>query len=112
MAAKPDFNLNLDIQVLGRHFPVQHIPFKNGEVKNLASDQGSYVEVEAADTIHGGQKGVLMKFNVFRMKDGKREIIARPEVFSVMGKEAELSITEKQGGAETMRLKVMANKAF
>ena len=71
----------------------------------LASDNGDGVFIEVTPTLQNKNE-VFMKFIVAKLEKGKKTILGKPQMISILGKQAEITQESTNGSYKSMSLVV------
>lgn len=111
-AAKPNYKLNVDLTLNGKHVASQGLLANEGEKSEVqqkyANGAGSFIEV-TPEEIDGELDKIHLKFVIGRLVKGVRQILSTPEMIVTEGKPGNITVGEDDG-PESFTLTVLANR--
>jgi hypothetical protein len=112
-ASTKAFDVKAEVSIDGKLVSRPHIVTKPNELasinQKLQGDKDILIEMTASDYHSKDPKnGIMMKFTVSRLDEGKRTVLATPQIVALPGEEAMIEIGKAK--AETVKVKVLATR--
>ncbi|MFS4460769.1 hypothetical protein [Bdellovibrio sp. HCB2-146] len=109
-AAGPNYDLKMELSLEGKHVLSPKVIVPAGETASV-DDGKTFVEVVANEGAIQDHKGILMKLTVGTIgKDGKRKILATPQVLAKENQAAQVTVESANGGPADLSLSIVAKR--
>ena len=108
-ANKKAITLDMSLSIDGKLISKPRIISISGKIANITStlDNGDGVFIEVTPTLQNKNE-VFMKFIVTKLEKGKKIILGKPQMISILGKQAEITQELTSGSHISMSLVVTA----
>ncbi len=108
------FDLKAEVYIDGKLVSSPHLstaPNERAKIsQKTAANPDTTIEVVASDYASAqADNAIKIQFTVTRFENGKRKVISRPQIVSLSGVPAELSLAET-GKPEALKIKVIATR--
>jgi hypothetical protein len=108
-AGTNNFDIKAELSIHGKLVARPHIVAIPNEMVTIRQMDGNHKETLIEMVASEVKDGVMMKFTVIYIENGKNTVISKPQILALFGEPAEITVGE-DGEQETLNLKVIATR--
>ena len=113
-AGTKSFDVKAQVSINGKLISSPHIITKPNELASISqkgdNNKQTLIELIASDySTKDTKDGIMMKFTVSSIDNGKKTVISKPQIIALPGEPAEILVGET-GKADSVRVSVVATR--